>query len=97
MKDLFAGLLIAGCSVASAVAADVAIKAPPYLPPATVTNWSGLYGGIHGGFGRGNADYSFPPVGGLTLWAPNVTPAAGGVLARLSYKFGGPAAVVARY
>ena len=82
MKALFAGIVIGGCSVVSALAADLAVKAPPYLPPAAEMNWSGLYAGVQGGYGWGNSNYSFPPVGGLTLWAPNVTPDAGGAFSQ---------------
>ena len=56
----FTSLLFAG---GSALAADLPAKAPAYVP-APVFNWSGLYGGIHGGWGWGDVTYVFPPGGG---------------------------------
>jgi outer membrane immunogenic protein len=55
--------------VAPAHAADMP-RAMPVKAPVVASasyNWSGLYGGIHGGYGWGDADYSFLPV-------PNVAP-----------------------
>ena len=46
-----------------APAADMPHKAVKAIPPAW--SWTGLYGGVHGGYGWGDSDYSFPPVPGV--------------------------------
>ena len=45
----------------SAVAADMPVKAP-VMPPPVVTNWSGAYIGINGGWAAADATYSFTTV-----------------------------------
>jgi len=39
------------------VAADLPVKAPPPSVPAVVSDWSGLYVGIHGGYGWGHTSF----------------------------------------
>jgi len=55
-KFAILGLLVAA-PLSLAQAADMAVKAPP-PPPAPVTNWSGFYLGINGGWGGGNTDHT---------------------------------------
>jgi outer membrane immunogenic protein len=43
----------------SAVAADLAVKAPP-APVACPSAWTGYYLGIHGGYGWGHTSFDFP-------------------------------------
>jgi outer membrane immunogenic protein len=54
--------LIAAELATHAVAADMAIKAPP--PPAPVYNWTGWYVGVNVGasFGRAKTDFNVAPV-----------------------------------
>ena len=40
----------------AANAADLAMKAPPVTPVATVYNWTGMYIGVNGGYGWGSHD-----------------------------------------
>jgi outer membrane immunogenic protein len=44
-------------ALGGAMAADMAVKAPP-PPPAPVMNWSGFYFGVNGGWGWGNTDHT---------------------------------------
>src|SRR5258708_6740218 len=47
----------------SAVAADLAVKAPPRLAaPVYLSDWAGFYIGIHGGGGWGSTSFDFNPV-----------------------------------
>jgi outer membrane immunogenic protein len=62
-------LSIGLASLPGARAADLPTKAEKTFAP--VWDWTGLYGGIHGGYGWGDADYSFLPMAGLTgFFAP---------------------------
>jgi len=54
MKRLFLALTAIAAFTGSAVAADMAVKAPPPVAPAPVYNWTGFW--ISGGFGYGFAD-----------------------------------------
>jgi len=66
MKKLLlasAGILALG--LASASAADLPrrtmpAKAPVYVPPPAVYNWTGFYVGLNGGYGWGHSDLSAP-------------------------------------
>ena len=49
------GILILGGSGAVR-AADLPVKAVPMMAPAGY-NWSGIYGGVHLGYGRGMKDW----------------------------------------
>src|SRR5262245_36801943 len=54
-------------STGLACAADLPVKAP-IVAPATAYNWTGVYGGVHAGYGGGMKDWSginFPAHGGL--------------------------------
>jgi len=52
MKSLLTALFLSGVAL-PALAADMAVKAPPRVVPA-VADWSGFYFGIHGGYGWGD-------------------------------------------
>jgi outer membrane immunogenic protein len=58
MKKLVVALASLAAFTGSAVAADMAVKAPPPLPPAPVYSWTGCYLGGGGGFGLFKADHS---------------------------------------
>jgi outer membrane immunogenic protein len=70
-------------SVAAAQAADIRMPVPNYAPPPAVmpcmacSSWTGMYIGINGGYGFGDADYDFRPggsgAGALNLFANNAT------------------------
>src|SRR5262245_19703928 len=49
-KVVMIGTAIAALVGGPALAADIPLKAPP--APAVIYNWTGFYGGIHGGWGR---------------------------------------------
>ncbi|MBY0531755.1 MAG: hypothetical protein K2P86_07270 [Xanthobacteraceae bacterium] len=51
-----AAVAVLGISV-SAQAADQPVKGPVYKASPAVFNWTGFYGGIHGGYAWGNVDY----------------------------------------
>jgi outer membrane immunogenic protein len=44
----------------AAWAADLAVKAPPGVAPAYVSDWAGFYLGIHGGYGWGDTKFDSP-------------------------------------
>jgi outer membrane immunogenic protein len=52
MKKLFIGSILAIATVGTASAADIAVKAPIPAPP-PVSDWSGIYVGVEGGYGWG--------------------------------------------
>jgi outer membrane immunogenic protein len=52
MKKLLAGIALAALVAGRAMAADMAVKAPPPAPPPVpIFNWSGFYIGGHIGWG----------------------------------------------
>jgi outer membrane immunogenic protein len=65
MRAKLWGVLVAvaaGAGVANA--ADLAVpvyKAPVYKAPVVVSDWSGFYIGVHGGYGWGDPSYVAPP------------------------------------
>jgi opacity protein-like surface antigen len=67
---LFAAIVV---SAGVAQAADLAVKAPVYTKaPVILSDWSGFYLGVHGGYGFGNtsfdspfADFNGKPKGGV--------------------------------
>jgi opacity protein-like surface antigen len=55
---LFAALV---ASAGAAGAADLAVKAPVYkAPPVILSDWSGFYLGVHGGYGSGDMSFDSP-------------------------------------
>jgi outer membrane immunogenic protein len=66
-KILLAGVGVLALGVASASAADLVrprqqmpVKAPAYVPPTPLYDWTGFYAGINGGYGFGRSDFSAP-------------------------------------
>ena len=57
---LLSGALSLG-AVATASAADMAVKARPMAAPIAVYNWTGFYIGANAGYGWGNEDVSLAP------------------------------------
>jgi outer membrane immunogenic protein len=57
----FVGVALSFAASGLAFAADMAVKAPPPLPPAPVYSWTGFYGGLNMGvsFGRASADVNY--------------------------------------
>jgi outer membrane immunogenic protein len=53
---MIAGALCALVCAAPALAADLPVKAPPMVV-ASVYNWTGIYGGVHVGYGQGMKDW----------------------------------------
>jgi outer membrane immunogenic protein len=67
-KLLLAGTALITLTAGSAMAADMAVKAPYYkAPPAPTFSWTGIYFGADGGFGW------TPSTGTLTTTATNVS------------------------
>lgn len=56
MKKLILAATALAISAASASAADLAVKAPPYVPPAPIWSWTGFYLGVHVGAGWGTTE-----------------------------------------
>ncbi len=55
-KLLIASIAVTAFCSASALAADMPVKAPVYkAAPAPVFNWTGFYGGLQAGYGWGNS------------------------------------------
>lgn len=57
-----AAILLAATAAASA--ADLAVKAPSYLSPAPVANWTGFYLGAHAGAGWGTTESTLDSITG---------------------------------
>jgi outer membrane immunogenic protein len=57
-KTLLTIAVIAALIGTPAVAADMAVKAPP-LPPVAAYSWTGFYGGLNAGGGWGGATNSY--------------------------------------
>jgi len=51
-------MAIVGVASQVAVAADMPIKSPPPPPAAPVADWTGIYFGLNGGYGWGDAEYT---------------------------------------
>ena len=56
-KFLLAGIAAAAILSAPAFAADMPVKAPAYVAPAPLFNWSGFYAGGHLGWAWGDVDW----------------------------------------
>src|SRR4029077_20498064 len=51
-----AGVLLAFGYAGTALAADIPVKAAPLAP--AFHNWTGIYGGLHAGYGQGMKDWN---------------------------------------
>jgi outer membrane immunogenic protein len=60
--------LLIAAPFSAAIAADMAVKAPPAPVPAAAYNWTGFYLGVEGGYAWGSSVQFFtaPPPGGST-------------------------------
>jgi len=93
-KLLIAGVALTALIGTQALAADMALKAPP--PPAPVWSWTGFYLGVNGGYGWNNStgnSFCINPAGvtnGLGCDTPNtgvVRPRGGLVGAQAGYNW----------
>src|ERR1700748_3257890 len=65
VKKLWIGLIgLAAGAAGPALAADMAVKAPPPAPLPVIYNWSGFYIGANGGWGQSHNCWDFVPVAG---------------------------------
>jgi outer membrane immunogenic protein len=55
------GLLAFAAGAGPAMAADLAVKAPPPVAPVYLSDWAGFYIGINGGGGWGHTTFDFTP------------------------------------
>jgi outer membrane immunogenic protein len=86
-KFLAAWSAIAAFIVTPAAAADMAVKAPPIVPPA-VYNWTGCYIGGNGGGLFAHKTWTNLTTG-VVQADENVTGGLGGVQAGCNYEFAG--------
>jgi len=65
MRKFWVGIVgLAALGVGPAMAADMAVKAPPPAPLPVIYNWSGFYIGANGGWGQSRNCWDFIPVAG---------------------------------
>jgi outer membrane immunogenic protein len=81
-KILLSGIAFTALTIAPAMAADMPSKAPAYLPPPAVYNWTGFYVGLNGGYSWGRTSVDYAQGAGVLGNPPN----PGGVFAA-SYNF----------
>ena len=85
MAKLLAFLCAAIGLIGSAFAADLPVAPPPrapavYVPPVLpVYNWSGIYVGVNGGWGWGNAKFTIPEQPGFPTGVSDTINDSGGV------------------
>lgn len=70
-KMLLSGTAFAALTIAPAMAADMPSKAPAYLPPPAVYNWTGFYVGLNGGYSWGRTDVDYSQGAGVFSTPPN--------------------------
>src|SRR5690348_10714955 len=71
------GVVLAAFTAGSAAAADLAVKAGPYVAPAPVFSWTGCYIGVHAGAGV-LLDQGFQDEGGVPADRHGIGGLAGG-------------------
>jgi outer membrane immunogenic protein len=64
MKKFMISMAVASSMAAPALAADMAVKAPPPAPLPVIYNWSGFYIGANGGWGESHNCWDFVLVAG---------------------------------
>jgi outer membrane immunogenic protein len=67
MKKLLFSATMALCAASPALAADMAVKAPPIAPVHVIYNWTGLYIGANGGWGQSHNCWDYLPVAGAVI------------------------------
>jgi outer membrane immunogenic protein len=82
-----AGAVFSFAASGLAVAADMAVKAPPPAPPAAYYNWTGFYIGANAGWGWGGSVEADPVTGGGVARIHAHGPTAGGE-AGFNYQMG---------
>src|ERR1700742_386692 len=86
VKKLWIGLIGLAAGVAGpALAADMAVKAPPPAPLPVIYNWSGFYIGANGGWGQSHNCWDFVVV---AVVPGGCTDQSGGVIGgQLGYRW----------
>ena len=74
------GIVLAAFTAGSAAAADLAVKARPYVAPAPVFSWTGWYvgGNVGASFGHAKTDFNVAPVTVTTTGGPFTIPGFSG-------------------
>jgi len=67
MKKFLLSTTILAALTGSAVAADMAVKAPPPAPLPVIYNWTGFYIGANGGWGSSRDCWGVVPVGAAVI------------------------------
>ena len=67
MKKFLLSTTILAALTGSAVAADMAVKAPPPAPLPVIYNWTGFYIGANGGWGQSRDCWGLVPVGAAVI------------------------------
>jgi outer membrane immunogenic protein len=79
MKKFLLSTTILAALTGSAVAADMAVKAPPPAPLPVIYNWTGFYIGANGGWGSSHNCWDFVTVAG-TVFGDGCRDRSGGVI-----------------
>ena len=80
MKKFLLSTTILAALTGSAVAADMAVKAPPPAPLPVIYNWTGFYIGANGGWGQQPRLLGPRPGGGAAVINEGCASRSGGVL-----------------
>src|ERR1700733_6230764 len=93
MKRIACAVMLSLVAAGGAFAADLPPAPPPQAPvayvppPAPVYNWGGIYVGINGGWGFGNAKWNVGPAGGFGAFSGSVSDNGGVVGGTLGANF----------
>jgi len=80
MKKFLLSTTILAALTGSAVAADMAVKAPPPAPLPVIYNWTGFYIGANGGWGQSRDCWGLVPLAGGAVIDEGCASRSGGVL-----------------
>ena len=80
MKKFLLSTTILAALTGSAVAADMAVKAPPPAPLPVIYNWTGFYIGANGGWGQSRDCWGLVPLAGRAVIDEGCASRSGGVL-----------------